>query len=99
MGLLMVLVIVSRLAVAADATTNDSDLLRTSHLSRLAEWVHKDYRMQKHFQTLLREPHFLQPDGEKSGLVGAYFANMNFEGTPAFTRVDREVRLDRKSVV
>jgi hypothetical protein len=92
MGLLMVLVIVSRLAVAADATTNDSDLLRTSHLSRLAEWVHKDYRMQKHFQTLLREPHFLQPDGEKSGLVGAYFANMNFEGTPAFTRVDREVR-------
>lgn len=76
---------------ATPAETNDLALIRSSHLSRLAEWVQKDYRMREHFQTLLNEPHFLQPDGEKNGLVGAYFANMNFEGNPAFTRVDKEV--------
>jgi len=28
------------------------------------------------------------PDGKSNGLRGEYFANMNFEGTPAFTRID-----------
>ncbi len=28
------------------------------------------------------------PDGKSNGLRGEYFANMNFEGAPAFTRVD-----------
>jgi beta-glucosidase len=28
------------------------------------------------------------PDGKSNGLFGEYFANMTFEGTPAFTRID-----------
>ena len=31
------------------------------------------------------------PDGKSNGLAGEYFANMTFEGTPAFTRVDPQL--------
>ncbi len=31
------------------------------------------------------------PDGKSSGLLGEYFANMTFEGTPAFTQVDPQL--------
>ncbi|HRH43967.1 MAG TPA: glycoside hydrolase family 3 C-terminal domain-containing protein [Pyrinomonadaceae bacterium] len=31
------------------------------------------------------------PDGKSNGLKGEYFANMNFEGAPAFTRVDSQL--------
>lgn len=31
------------------------------------------------------------PDGKSNGLLGEYFANMNFEGKPAFTRVDSQL--------
>ena len=32
------------------------------------------------------------PDGKTNGLSGEYFANMNLEGAPAFTRIDRQSR-------
>jgi len=90
-GLVLVTAAARAAEVAKPAETSDLALIRTSHLSRLTEWVQKEYRKSEHFRTLLKEPRFLQPDGEKDGLVGAYFANMNFEGNPAFTRVDKEV--------
>lgn len=31
------------------------------------------------------------PDGKSNGLYGEYFANMTFEGAPAFTRIDSEL--------
>jgi len=31
------------------------------------------------------------PDGKSNGLMGEYFANMTFEGAPAFTRVDPQL--------
>ena len=42
-------------------------------------------------RVLLKEQNFLQPDGEKAGLAGAYYTNVTFEGSPAFTRVDERV--------
>lgn len=31
------------------------------------------------------------PDGKTNGLVGAYYSNPNFEGKPAYTRVDKQI--------
>jgi beta-glucosidase len=40
------------------------------------------------------EKFLLQPDGSGKGLLGEYFTNQNLEGTPAFTRIDKEINFD-----